>query len=225
NEIIDELTRLILDLQQGSAAKETLTQYQQNLESLKNLRKFSPEKITLAATRFGEMKAIKRYIMIYQQEFLPIPNDQVMDQLLANQSVMFQASELFRSIPSDVSVVVDSVVEDLKQAGMSVNLIYFKAGPKRRPDIKMRELSVDMFDIYMKLASATGGLVEASASPAAQLRKILEQTENYYLISCQLPALELSADQLEQSEVGGKAEQDIKIYVKNKSYELSYHRL
>ncbi|HRV06552.1 MAG TPA: hypothetical protein P5517_06650 [Candidatus Saccharicenans sp.] len=225
NEIIDELTRLILDLQQGSAAKETLTQYQQNLESLKNLRKFSPEKITLAATRFGEMKAIKKYIMIYQQEFLPIPNDQVMDQLLANQSVMFQASELFRSIPSDVSVVVDSVVEDLKQAGMSVNLIYFKAGPKRRPDIKMRELSVDMFDIYMKLASATGGLVEASASPAAQLRKILEQTENYYLISCQLPALELSADQLEQSEVGGKAEQDIKIYVKNKSYELSYHRL
>jgi len=225
NEIIDELTRLILDLQQGSSAKETLTQYQQNLESLKSFRKFNPQTISLAAVRFAELQAIKKYIVVYQQEFLPIPNDQTMDQLLANQGIMFQASELFRSIPSDISVVVDSTIEDLKQASMSMNLIYFKAGPKRRPDIKMRELSVDMFDIYAKLAQATGGLVEASASPAAQLKKILEQTENYYLISCQLPAPELTADQLDQSEISGKTEQEIKIYIKNKSYELSYHRL
>ncbi len=225
NEIIDELTRLILDLQQGSSAKETLTQYQQNLESLKSFRKFNPQTISLAAVRFAELQAIKKYIVVYQQEFLPIPNDQTMDQLLANQGIMFQASELFRSIPSDISVVVDSTIEDLKQASMSMNLIYFKAGPKRRPDIKMRELSVDMFDIYAKLAQATGGLVEASASPAAQLKKILEQTENYYLISCQLPSPELTADQLDQSEISGKAEQEIKFYIKNKSYELSYHRL
>ncbi|HOE15090.1 MAG TPA: hypothetical protein PLX40_09305 [Candidatus Saccharicenans sp.] len=225
NEIIDELTRLILDLQQGSSAKETLTQYQQNLESLKSFRKFNPQTISLAAVRFAELQAIKKYIVVYQQEFLPIPNDQTMDQLLANQGIMFQASELFRSIPSDISVVVDSTIEDLKQASMSMNLIYFKAGPKRRPDIKMRELSVDMFDIYAKLAQATGGLVEASASPAAQLKKILEQTENYYLISCQLPAPELTADQLDESEISGKTEQEIKIYIKNKSYELSYHRL
>ncbi|HQM75124.1 MAG TPA: hypothetical protein PLL62_07815 [Candidatus Saccharicenans sp.] len=225
NEIIDELTRLILDLQQGSSAKETLTQYQQNLESLKSFRKFNPQTISLAAVRFAELQAIKKYIVVYQQEFLPIPNDQTMDQLLANQGIMFQASELFRSIPSDISVVVDSTIEDLKQASMSMNLIYFKAGPKRRPDIKMRELSVDMFDIYAKLAQATGGLVEASASPAAQLKKILEQTENYYLISCQLPAPELTADQLDESEISGKAEQEIKFYIKNKSYELSYHRL
>jgi len=225
NEIIDELTRLILDLQQGSSAKETLTQYQQNLESLKSFRKFNPQRITLASARFAELKAIKKYIVVYQQEFLPIPNDQTMDQLLANQGVMFQASELFRSIPSDISVVIDSTLEDLKQASMSMNFIYFKTGPKRRPDIKMRELSVDMFDIYAKLAQATGGLAEASASPAAQLKKILEQTENYYLISCQLPVPELTANWLEQPEMGEKAEQEIKIYIKNKNYELSYHRL
>ena len=225
NEIIDELTRLVLDLQQGSSAKETLTQYQQNLESLKSFRKFNPQTITLATARFEELRAIKKYIMVYQQEFLPIPNDQMMDRLLANQSVMFQASELFRSISSDVSVVVDSIVEDLKQAGMSMNLIYFKADSRRRPDIKMRELSTDMFDIYSKLAYATGGLVEASNTPSAQLKKILEQTENYYLLTCQLPAPELTTNWLEQPEMGEKAEQEIKIYIKNKSYQLSYHRL
>lgn len=225
NEIIDELTRLVLDLQQGSSAKETLTQYQQNLESLKSFRKFNPQTITLATARFEELRAIKKYIMVYQQEFLPIPNDQMMDRLLANQSVMFQASELFRSISSDVSVVVDSIVDDLKQAGMSMNLIYFKADSRRRPDIKMRELSTDMFDIYSKLAYATGGLVEASNTPSAQLKKILEQTENYYLLTCQLPAPELTTNWLEQPEMGEKAEQEIKIYIKNKSYQLSYHRL
>ncbi|HPB60117.1 MAG TPA: hypothetical protein PK266_08735 [Candidatus Saccharicenans sp.] len=225
NEIIDELTRLVLDLQQGSSAKETLTQYQQNLESLKSFRKFNPQTITLATARFEELRAIKKYIMVYQQEFLPIPNDQMMDRLLANQSVMFQASELFRSISSDVSVVVDSIVEDLKQAGMSMNLIYFKADSRRRPDIKMRELSTDMFDIYSKLAYATGGLVEASNTPSAQLKKILEQTENYYLLTCQLPAPELTTNWLEQPEMREKAEQEIKIYIKNKSYQLSYHRL
>jgi len=225
NEIIDELTRLVLDLQQGSSAKETLTQYQQNLESLKSFRKFNPQTITLATARFEELRAIKKYIMVYQQEFLPIPNDQMMDRLLANQSVMFQASELFRSISSDVSVVVDSIVDDLKQAGMSMNLIYFKADSRRRPDIKMRELSTDMFDIYSKLAYATGGLVEASNTPSAQLKKILEQTENYYLLTCQLPAPELTTNWLEQPEMREKAEQEIKIYIKNKSYQLSYHRL
>jgi len=108
---------------------------------------------------------------------------------------------------------------------MSMNLIYFKADSRRRPDIKMRELSTDMFDIYSKLAYATGGLVEASNTPSAQLKKILEQTENYYLLTCQLPAPELTTNWLEQPEMGEKAEQEIKIYIKNKSYQLSYHRL
>jgi len=215
NEIIQELTRLVLDLQQGSSAKETLMQYQQNLESLKNLRKFSADTLLVAAGRFSEVRALKHYVIIYQQEFLPIPNSQMMDTLLANQSIMFQASELFRSISSDESIALGPLIEELKNSGIVVDFIYFKTTPRPRPDIQLRELSTDMFDIYSKMAYATGGLVSSSATPSAQLKKILESTENYYLISYIVPTEENVEKQSEE----------ITVRVKNKDYTLTCIKL
>jgi len=215
NEIIQELTRLVLDLQQGSSAKETLMQYQQNLESLKNLRKFSADTLLVAADRFSEVRALKHYVIIYQQEFLPIPNSQMMDTLLANRSIMFQASELFRSISSDESIALGPLIEELKKSGIVVDFIYFKTAPRPRPDIQLRELSTDMFDIYSKMAYATGGLVSSSATPSAQLKKILESTENYYLISYIVPTEENVEKQSEE----------ITVRVKNKDYTLTCIKL
>ncbi|MGB9893687.1 MAG: hypothetical protein ACPLRA_04685 [Candidatus Saccharicenans sp.] len=215
NEIIQELTRLVLDLQQGSSAKETLMQYQQNLESLKNIRKFNTDTLLVAAGRFSEVRALKHYVIIYQQEFLPIPNSEMMDSLLANRSIMFQASELFRSIPSDESVNLEPIIEELRRSGIVVDFIYFKTNPRPRPDIQLRELSTDMFDIYSKMAYATGGFVGSSATPSAQLKKILENTENYYLISY----AGSSGENLEKPSSGVKAR------IKNKDYELTYVKL
>jgi len=215
NEIIQELTRLVLDLQEGSSAKDTLMQYQQNLESLKNIRKFSSDTLMAAAGRFSEIRALKHYVIIYEQEFLPIPNSQMMDTLLANQSVMFQASELFRSISSDESVILEPLIEELKESGIIVDFIYFKTDPRPRPDIQLRELSTDMFDIYFKMANATGGFVGSSVTPSTQLRRILERTENYYLISYAGP----SEENLERPTSGVKAR------LKNKDYKLTCVKL
>lgn len=216
NEIIQEMTRLVLDLQQGSSAREILMQYQQNLESLKSLRKFNPDPIIVAAGRFSEVRAIKHYIMVYQQEYLPIPNRDMMDRLLADRSIMFQASELFRSIASDETITVAPTIDELMRAGMVLNFIYFKINPRPRPDIQLRELSSDMFDIYSKLAYATGGLVESSATPSAQLKRILESTENYYLVSCPLP---------QDSDTLGQPGKEIKVFIKDRNYKISLVRL
>jgi len=182
-EIIQELTRLVQELQQGSPPREILRQYQQNLDNLNNHRKFNADPIMAAASHFSKARAIKHYVIVYQQEFVPIRGADMMEKLLANQSVMFQASELFRSIAADTSVEVDPLAEEMKKARLIVNFIYFKVSPRPRPDIQLRELSTDKFELYSRLASLSGGLAVSSTSPEAQLEKILESTENYYLIS------------------------------------------
>jgi hypothetical protein len=73
-----------------------------------------------------------------------------------------------------------------------------------------------MFDIYSKLAQSTGGLIEATTSPVAQLRKILENTENYYLISYSISPVEQALDQPLKG---------VKARLKNKDYALTYLRL
>jgi hypothetical protein len=216
NEIIQEMTRLVTDLPQASSAKDILIQYQQNLESLKNIRKFDDSTLFKAASQFSKVKAQKHYIVICQQEFLPIPNSEVMDSLLSNRSLMFQASDLFQSINSGEAVNLEPVIQELTDSGIVMDFLYFKTNPRPRPEIKVKEYSTDMFDIYSKLAQSTGGLIEATTSPVAQLRKILENTENYYLISYSISPVEQALDQPLKG---------VKARLKNKDYALTYLRL
>ncbi len=182
-----EMTRLVLDLPGASTPRDALRilrEYQQKLENLKMLRKFDDSTLIRAIDYFSRVRAQKHYIVVCQQEFLPIPNSEVMERLLSNQNIMFQASELFRKVESGEGEDLEPLIKELTDSGIVVNFLYFKMNPRVRPEIQIRELSTDMFDMYSELARSTGGIVEATMTPAAQLKKILANSENYYLISC-----------------------------------------
>ncbi|MDI6846499.1 MAG: hypothetical protein QME28_10245 [Candidatus Saccharicenans sp.] len=215
-ETFQELNRLIQELQRGGSPRDILRQYRQNLDNLNNFRKFNDQTILLAAERFAKTRAIKHYVVIYQQEFVAIPGAEMMERLLADQSVMFQASELFRSISAEISVEVEPLAEEAKRAGFLVDFIYFKVSPRPRPDMQMRELSTDMFELYSGLARKVGGMVEVTSTPEAQLKRILESTENYYLISCRLP---------EGVEDPRAIFSNAKVRLRNKNYQLNYFPL
>lgn len=219
DEIIQELTRLVLDLQQGASPKETLTQYQQNLESLKAIRKFDEMTLLRASTQYTGTRAQKRYVVVWQQEFLPIPSPEMMDRLLANQNVMFQASELFRTIEADRTSGLEPLISELVAAGIVVDFIYYKINPRPRPDIKLREFSTDMYDLYGKVARGTGGGVEATGTPMARIKKILDDMENYYLLSLEIPA---PGDEEERPR---DVMSGVKIKVRNRDYRLEISRL
>lgn len=185
-DIFQEMTRLILDLPQALSPRDVLRAYQQNLENLKMLRQFNGSTLMRAVDFFAPIRAPKRYIVICQQEFLPIPNSEMMDRLLSHQNTMFVASELFRKIESGEAINVEPLINELISAGIVVDFLYFKMNLRVRPEIQLRELSTDMFDIYSKIARATGGTIEVTSRPAVQLKKILTNLENYYLLQCSL---------------------------------------
>ncbi len=216
-DIIQEMTRLILDLPQATSPRDVLREYQQNLENLKMLRLFDEATIRRAVDFYAPTRAQKRYIVICQQEFLPTPSAEMMERLLSHQDTMFQASELFRKIESAEGIELEPLISELTSSGIVLDLLYFKTNPRVRPEIQLRELSTDMFDIYSKIARATGGMVEATNTPAAQLKKILTNSENYYLISC---TLEGQATDVSRISLGKPA-----LRLKNPSLSLVYFKL
>ena len=214
DELIQDMTALILDLQQSSSPRDVLRQYQQNLDNLRSFRKFSDANLFRAAFQFAGLRAQKHYLLVCQQEFIPIPTNEMIDRLLANQSTMFQARELFRSLSHGQEENLESLIKELTASGLRVDFLYFKTNPRPRPEVQMKEISTDMFDIYSRLARATGGLVESTATPAAQLKKILENSENYYLISF---GVEMPEESSRESNIP-----ELIIRIKNLNYSQNY---
>lgn len=216
-DIVQEMTRLVLNLPQAFSPRDVLREYQQNLDNLKMLRQFDGTTLMRAVDFFSQTRAQKRYIVVYQQEFLPIPNAEMMERLLSNQNTMFQASELFRKIESAQGIELEPLINELLNSGIVVDLLYFKVNPRVRPEIQLKELSTDMFEIYSKIARATGGMVEATATPAAQLKKILANSENYYLISWAAKGIPTNIFQDSQAK--------LVVRLKNPNLSLIYFRL
>jgi len=190
NEIYQEMTQLVLELPHTATPRDVLTQYRQNLENLKTFRLFNETTLLRAAKHFSFLKAQKRYIIIYQQEFLPIPNADTMERLLSNPNTMFLANELFRQVNTGEPLNLEALIQDLTEAGIVLDFLYFRTNPKVRPEFQLKELSLDIYEVYSRLARATGGVVETTAQPSVQLERILEAAENYYLISYSPPAAE-----------------------------------
>lgn len=216
-ENFQEMTRFIKDLARGSPPKDILTQYQQRLENLKNARRFDDSVLFKAAFQFSKVRAQKRYVVIYQQEFIPIPTSEAMNTLLANTNLMFQASELFRSIETDKSVDLQPVIQELVSSGIIVDFLYYKTYPRLDPEVKLKELSTDMFEFYSKLAKATGGILESTNTPLAQVKKIVENMENYYLLTYTAPAGE--------DEEMDEPTPEINVRVKNQNYSITCIKL
>ncbi|MCX7973664.1 MAG: hypothetical protein N3B16_04100 [Candidatus Aminicenantes bacterium] len=216
NEITQEMTRLVLELPQATSPRDVLTHYKQNLQNLKAFRSFNQTTLRRATEHFANIKGLKHYIVIYQQEFLPIPNAETMERLLSNPNTMFQASELFRSVETLEEPDLDLLIQELIDARIRVDFLYFRTNPRPRPEIQLKELSQDMYELYSRVARSTGGMVETTNQPSAQLEKILKNSESYYLIAYSPPSDLIGIDQTES---------EIKVKIKGKDYSLNFFQL
>jgi len=77
-------------------------------------------------------------------------------------------------------------VEKLSQAfsdsATMFNFIFMNKEPDNVRGISMREQSEDVFNLFVEVAAATGGIVDSAQNPAVGFRSAAQAASNYYLL-------------------------------------------
>ena len=155
----------------GSDIKSNLIQYRQLLDNMRSLRKLN-ENLFMQLAGLFKKETGKNYLFIfYQEELRVIPNRNALQNLKQSYLYKADAVELFEAENSEEFLDVEKVGMALKDAAVTLNFLYLDKDDKRREGIEVKEFSGDVYNVLSKLATATGGFVEATSKPEAVLKK------------------------------------------------------
>jgi hypothetical protein len=177
--IFNDMRNLVSDLEGGGTSgsdalagvKNSLTMYRQNMENLRGLRKVNETLLGQIVAIFKSQQAKNHMIMLYEAEFRPIPNKDTISRLRAIPEISFIVSELFASDDQRAPLDPGKYIEMFKEVNATFHFLYIK--PKDKSSVQdYKEHSADMYDVFSRIAVATGGIVETTASPEAALRAV-----------------------------------------------------
>ncbi len=155
----------------GTDMKAHMIQYRQLLENMRTVRKLN-EDLFIKLAQFFKTLPGKNYLYVfYQEELRVIPNRQAMNNLRENMNYKADATELFEEESSEEFIDVEKVGQVLKDASVTLNLLYVRKQAKRKQGMQFKEFSGDVYNVLSKLVQATGGYVEATSKAAAALKK------------------------------------------------------
>jgi hypothetical protein len=157
-----------------SQTKAYLVNYRQLLENLHNLRKLNEDLFLKLAELFKKTTGKNRLYIFYQKELRIIPNRETMDVLLENRDLKFDANEVFIQDSTKEFINVERVSHVLKESLVTLSFFYLNKQEKRRRDLEYKEFSTDIYNVFSKLARATGGIVISTSKPEAALKKAAE---------------------------------------------------
>jgi hypothetical protein len=158
----------------ASQKKAYLVNYRQLLENLHNLRKLNEALFLKLADLFSKTKGNNRIYIFYQKEHRIIPDQKTMDALLEDRELKFDASEVFIQDSTKEFMNLERVSNALKKSSVTLNFFYLNKNVKRRRYIEFKEFSGDIYNVFSKLAKATGGTVISTSKPEAALKKVTE---------------------------------------------------
>ncbi|MDQ1350451.1 MAG: hypothetical protein QG657_753 [Acidobacteriota bacterium] len=154
-----------------SDIKSNLIQYRQLKENLRSLRKLN-ENLFMQLAGLFKKETGKNYLYIfYQKELRIIPNRNALQRLKENMQFKADAVELFEEESDEKFMDVDAVSLALKDASVTLNFIYLNKDDTRKGTMETKEFSGDVYNVLSQLATATGGLIEATSKPEAVLKK------------------------------------------------------
>jgi hypothetical protein len=156
--------------------RRNLTLYRHSLANLQSLRKVNQELLTQIVNIFKTQPGKNHIVMIFQAEFRPIPNKDTLNRLRAIPVISFEANELFFSTDQNPPLDAGWLIDTFKEIPITLHFLYIK--PKEVSLFQdIREQSVDMYNAFSRIAAATGGIVETTASPEAAFKALLQAIE------------------------------------------------
>lgn len=155
----------------GGDLKNYLVQYRQLLENMRSLRKVN-ENLFMQLAGLFKKETGKNYLYIfYQKELRIIPNRNVLQNLKQSYQYKADATELFEQDNDEEFLDLENVSMALQDAKVILNFIYLNKNAKPTGGMEYKEFSGDVYNVFSKLAAATGGFVEATSKPEAVLKK------------------------------------------------------
>ena len=173
------------------------------IRKLKNLVYFDEKKLLNFADYLKNMEGQKNIFLFYQIESIPIPKD----------------SPDILSYMKDITFDVKKVEQAFSDSSISCHFIYITKTSDYTQDItyrgasnmQMLDQSHEIFSAFREMSIATGGTMDSSANVAASFEKVVEASENYYLLY--YSPKNYKAD--------GKF-RNIKVTVKGKNYRITH---
>jgi hypothetical protein len=122
---------------------------------------------------FKTQQGKNHLVMLYEAEFRPIPNKETLSRLRADPEIAFIIAELFASDDQKSPLNAEKFIDIFGEGKVTLHFLYIK--PKDRSLVQdFKEHSADMYDVFTKIAKATGGLVETTANPEAALKSLVK---------------------------------------------------
>ena len=160
-----------LDAQAG--LKDSLTMYRRDLENLQGLRIVNEPLLMHIVDMFKTQQGKNHMVMIYGAEFRPIPNKETITRLQAIPRFAPEVAELFLSEDQEPPLDAYKFSGIFGETAIALHFLYIK--PKDVSSVQdFKEQSADMYDVFSKIAKATGGIVETTAKPEAALKSLLQ---------------------------------------------------
>jgi VWFA-related protein len=175
----------------------------QLIQQLKNLIYFDEKKLLDFADYLKNMDGQKNVFLFYQIESLPVSKE----------------SADILSYMKDNTFDVKKVKQAFSDSSISSNFIYITKTSDYLTDITSSgafnmynlDQSHEIFSAFREVAKATGGVTDVSANVAASFERVVEASENYYLLY--YTPKDYKAD--------GKFKK-IKVKVKGKKYRITH---
>jgi len=179
--ILDEMRNQVGAIEGGQSTssdgltgiKNSLAMYRQDLDNLWTLRKVNEPLLMKIVDIFRTQQGKNHLVMLYEVEFRPIPNKDTLSRLRSIPEIAFIVAELFASDDQKAPLDAQKFIDILREAKVSLHFLYVK--PKDKSSVQdYKEHSADMYDVFSKIAKATGGIVETTASPEAALKSLFK---------------------------------------------------
>jgi hypothetical protein len=193
------IEKLRMDLVRANA------DYRSLLQDLKSIREFEVDpdlKAMMYSTVLDRLKTLKcveekrlldfaevlktevgqKYVYIFfQKEIAPILGDGEASYSAPDDHIDkdFDVKKIERAF-SDSTISSHFIYITPLQTDKLLDVAESKPMPGR--NVQWQEFSQDIYSAFRELAAATGGLTETSANPAHAFKKVVEASENYYLL-------------------------------------------
>jgi hypothetical protein len=181
NTIFEDMKDQVRNLEGGqttgsdslSGIKNSLRMYRQNMDNLRTLRKVNETLLVQIVDMFRTRPGQNHMVMLYDAEFRPIPNKDTLSRLSAIPEIAFIVADLFSSDDPKPPFDAKKFIDIFDQRKVTLHFLYIK--PKDKSSVQdFKEHSADMYDVFSKIAKATGGIVETTANPEAALKSLLK---------------------------------------------------
>lgn len=162
----------------GLGTQDVLVNYSQLRTSLSVLRQDMEAKLTKYVDIFRRVKGENHLLMFFEKEFRPIPDKNTMDRLRGSPSSSFKASEAFLEEQYKSGINLQRLIAGFKYAKVRFHFLYLQSKVTRsRRGIEYIENSGDVYDIFTRLAKATGGIKLTSSKTSAFIEQVEQVAE------------------------------------------------